>query len=123
MVSFTMSFFSQNPKKENNRKKDFKKSPMVRDIVFAPQKRTLSFKEKIWKKELTSKDIKEFFKKHQNRFVFALAVFIFAGGIFGYLLISRADVAYLYPTSCLGGWENPQNAQGKPDLDKNAIPE
>ncbi len=31
----------------------------------------------------------------------------------------RANVAIFYPNTCLGGWENPQNAQGKPDVEFN----
>lgn len=32
---------------------------------------------------------------------------------------SHAEVAVFYPKTCLGGWENVANAQGKPNLDKN----
>lgn len=32
---------------------------------------------------------------------------------------SRAEVAVFYPKTCLGGWENVANAQGKPNLDGN----
>ncbi len=49
-----------------------------------------------------------------------LIIFVFAGGIFTYLLISKAEIADFYPAACLGGWENPQNVQGKPDLGQGA---
>jgi hypothetical protein len=41
-------------------------------------------------------------------------------GFFGRLFVSRANIAQFYPTSCLGGWQNPQNASGKPDLEIGA---
>lgn len=41
----------------------------------------------------------------------------------GSVFVSKANVATFYPDSCLGGWENPANASGKPDLDSSAKPE
>jgi hypothetical protein len=112
-----------NIKKKNNRQESAIKTLILKDVIFAPQKSTVSFKEKHWRIEINSKDLKNFFRKNKKRIVFALVIFIFIWGIFGYLFVSRADVAYFYPSACLGGWKNPQNAQGKPDLGGNAAPE
>lgn len=46
-----------------------------------------------------------------------VALFI---GISIFSLIVKAEVTNLYPGSCLGGWINTQNAQGKPSLDNGA---
>src|SRR4030042_6172975 len=47
-------------------------------------------------------------------------IFLTALGWFIYGTFIRAEKASFYPTSCLGGWQNPQNAEGKPDLDEGA---
>ncbi len=41
----------------------------------------------------------------------------------GSVFVSKANVATFYPDSCLGGWDNPSLASGKPDLDTNASPQ
>lgn len=47
-------------------------------------------------------------------------IFLTALGWFIYGTFIRAEKAQFYPTACLGGWQNPQNAEGKPDLDEGA---
>ena len=41
--------------------------------------------------------------------------------IVGYFLSpkGKADVATFYPTACLGGWNNPRNAEGEPQTTNN----
>lgn len=41
--------------------------------------------------------------------------------IVGYFLSpkGKADVATFYPTACLGGWNNPRNAEGEPQTTRN----
>ena len=39
-----------------------------------------------------------------------------------FLHYSTATITNLYPANCLGGWENPQNAQGEPDIGENPSP-
>ena len=51
--------------------------------------------------------------------IITFASLAFLGSVF----VSKANVATLYPDSCLGGWDNPINASGKPDLDSSAKPE
>ncbi len=40
-----------------------------------------------------------------------------------YSLFVRANIFNYYPSSCLGTWDNPQNAQDEPSLGPNAKPE
>lgn len=53
-----------------------------------------------------------------------LGIFVLAIGLFFaiHLIFVKADVATFYPTSCLGGWTNPSNAEGEPNVaDGNTI--
>ena len=43
---------------------------------------------------------------------------VMIGGILFWFRIGRSQTAAFYPSSCLGGWEHPENAQGKPDVDQ-----
>jgi hypothetical protein len=47
-------------------------------------------------------------------------VLVIAGAGMWQQLVGHAEVAKLYPGSCLGGWESPQQAQGKPDVVEDA---
>lgn len=52
--------------------------------------------------------------------ILGVFIILIAAGWFFYGYITRAEKAQFYPTSCLGGWQNPQNAEGKPDLAEDA---
>ncbi|MBI3638290.1 hypothetical protein HY227_00925 [Candidatus Wolfebacteria bacterium] len=106
--------------KNKEKKKSSRKPKEIRDIKQTKESREISFKEKKWRVEFSKKDIKHFFKKNKFRLIYILSAVVFSFGIFGYFFIGRADIVDFYPSSCLGGWENPQNAQGKPDLSENA---
>lgn len=48
--------------------------------------------------------------------IITFASLAFLGSVF----VSKANVATFYPDSCLGGWDNPLYASGKPELDSSA---
>lgn len=48
---------------------------------------------------------------HRLGLIVILAIVVFLTHYF----FIRADIANFYPASCLGGWQNPQNAQGLPE--------
>ena len=51
---------------------------------------------------------------------YAVGILLFTAlaiGFAAYLTIARAETVGLYPGSCLGGWINTQNAQGRPNLE------
>lgn len=52
-------------------------------------------------------------KRRRRALLALLVLLIFLGG--SGLFRTQAQVATLYPTTCLGGWENPQHAEGEPD--------
>ncbi len=115
-----LSFFIKKPCLKN---KNQHRSKRIEDVVLKSGKKKLSLKEKVWRIELTARDIKNFFRQHRPVLITSLIALVIVTGFFGYLLITQADVANFYSTSCLGGWQNPQNAQGKPDVGENGLAE
>lgn len=69
---------------------------------------------------LKERRIFAFFRMHGKKIAATSAVVVLFIGILGYWFSGSAKIAYFYPSSCLGGWENPQNAQGIPDLKSGA---
>ena len=101
----------------------FNSNKKIEDVFFAPKRKAVHLREKVWRLELKNRDLKQFFKNTWSRFIFVAVVFIFIVSFFSYLLVTQAEVANFYPTSCLGGWQNPQNAQGRPDVGENSLAE
>lgn len=56
------------------------------------------------------------------RFILPLALPIGALALMPWVLPHAAAIK-LYPTTCLGGWENPKNAEGVPDLPIKSSPD
>jgi hypothetical protein len=92
-----------------------KSAPQMQDVFFDEKKEVVSLREKTITIELSKKALRDFYFTHHT---FILSI------LFGVTLItiglffsqSKADTALLYAGQCLGGWENPENAQGAPDL-------
>lgn len=105
-----MNFFWKN---KNNKKKPFN----TKDVIFPHENKVVRLKERTLKIEVSAKKIKESFKNHRTRFILTGALLIVVVGAGYFLFPSKADVVYSYPTSCLGGWENPQSAQGQPNIE------
>ena len=61
--------------------------------------------------QATARKIVRYRWKITGAVVLASAALILTHGFF-----ARADIATFYPTSCLGGWINPQGAEGAPDV-------
>ena len=70
---------------------------------------------RIWHFDIYPDHISSFFARH---------IHLLGWGIFGLVIIlifvstfsTRASIARFYAQSCLGGWENPQGAQGIPEV-------
>jgi hypothetical protein len=104
---------------KKNRKN--KKQPFnTKDVIFSRKNKVVCLKERTFNIEISRNKIKEFFEGHRPRFVLIGVVVILIAGVGYFLFPSRADVAYFYPTSCLGGWGSPQNAQGQPNVELGA---
>ena len=80
-----------------------------------PEENVLSLRKKIWKIEFDPTAIKTFFSMHQKP-LGIIGFVIFALTLSTVSFHTQANVATFYPTSCLGGWENPIGAQGEPDV-------
>jgi hypothetical protein len=97
----------------------------MKDTFFDTDKKTLSLRPVPHKESLRVHIIRSLseWKKRNRTWVPAL-VFL---GILSITIVvavqkSHAEIISFYPTSCLGGWKNPSNAQGKPDITGNYDP-
>ncbi len=99
-----------------------KRAPERKTSDFRPgtEPHTLVLKKKeAWKIEMSAEGMKRFWGRHKIALVAVLAVLV-AGAVTRYVLVGFASTADFYPSSCLGNWENVQNALGKPDLPPGA---
>lgn len=99
-------------------KKD--KHPKVLDVGLEKDNKTIVFKKKQWKIEFTFEDLKNKFNQNKKIIFSFFGIFVLIFLIARYLYLTKAETVEVYPSSCLGGWQNPQNAAGKPDLSKDA---
>ena len=91
--------------------------------LFLSRKPIIFLKKKTLKIEFKPDDIKRFLKYHKRFFVFSLTMAVSVFGAVIYLAVTKAEIIDFYPVACLGGWENSQNVQGRPELGKDALPE
>lgn len=108
--------FLKNLKKKN--KKFFKsRTPQNPPISVRVDKKTktIFLGEKKWKFEFTKTDIKNFFHRNVYR-ISILTIFVVSLLTVFVSSTSKASVAQLYAGACLGGWENPGNAEGAPQV-------
>ena len=89
----------------------------VEDILPNSKNKILSLKKRIIQITIDVSKIKDFFNDHKKNFyiiggfIASLVVILFAFNIKAEILKTN-----LYPDVCLGGWQNPKNAQGIPDV-------
>jgi hypothetical protein len=93
----------------------------INDIVFKPRQRVVRLRERSLILEISWFNLFRLLRRYWVRAGISTAiivgVIIFVSGNVG-----RANIATLYATSCLGGWDNPQLAEGSPDV-KEAKPD
>lgn len=109
-----MVFFKKNNKHNKN-----EKDQRFYDLKFNPDKSTIVLKNKRKDLVFNLQNLKYFWYKFRNKIILGFVFLIIISFIFNYFLFSRAEILEFYPSSCLGGWQNPQNAQGKPELESN----
>ena len=87
----------------------------INDIIFKPHQRVVRLRERSLILEISWLNLFRLLRHHWIRAGISTAiivgVIIFVSGNVG-----RANIATLYATSCLGGWDNPQLAEGSPDV-------
>lgn len=69
--------------------------------------------------EIRENDVRRFIGRHIVPAA-TLGVILVAVGALYLVLRTDAQVAFFYPTACLGGWENSANAQGMPEVSVDA---
>ncbi len=95
---------------------------LVHDILSRPRQRVVRLRERSWHLEVSASAFVRLLARHRVRSgVAALLVLVLVAGLLRG--VGRANIATLYATSCLGGWANPQLAEGEPDLAPEADPE
>lgn len=94
----------------------------VQDVFFDDNKEVLSLREKKLTIEFSRKALAKIYLEHRGA-VLAIACIIVVGSYAIFSNSSKANTALFYATQCLGGWENPELAEGKPSLDDGAAGE
>ncbi|MCX6755694.1 MAG: hypothetical protein NT068_04145 [Candidatus Nomurabacteria bacterium] len=98
------------PKKDEKAKHFF-----MQDIVRRTIENHPILKENLPIVEIHFDRMKELFREHR-RAIFGVLTLVISLSILSAFSMGHASVTNFYPTSCLGGWEHPENAQGEPDL-------
>jgi len=94
-------------------------SKKIHDVFFAPERQTVSLRRREAKIEIDLWKIRQFILFHRYAFL-SLGSFLVLTTALAFSFISHADTALFYPDSCLGGWQNPEQAAGKPDLNSSS---
>src|SRR3989344_4224849 len=102
--------------------KKHKQAKKINDVFFDPSRSILSLREKSWKVQVDLSSFKFFFRPSLKRFLKlgSMALLLVVSLIMGRFLVARSSVELFFPQNCLGGWVNPQNAAGEPDLPLDA---
>ena len=88
----------------------------MRDIIFDPKKKVVRLK-----REEPLEKIIRLFRRLGAPATSTLSIFLVAMLVLGYQsFVAKADVAYFYPSTCLGDWQNPELASGGRDTDEGA---
>jgi hypothetical protein len=97
-------------------------SPKARSLdgIFqVHKKKILDLNKHYWVVRIDKDFFKGFFIKH-HRLMSLVGVFLIVTILGSFSGFARADVATFYPSTCLGGWEHPENAEGEPSLSAGA---
>lgn len=81
-----------------------------------PEENVLSLRKKEWVIRIDPKQIKDFLYLHKHTLIFIFTFFATCAFIIG-TSSTNASVATFYPGTCLGGWQNVENATGEPSVD------
>lgn len=92
----------------------------MRDIFVDPKKKVVSLRKRAYRLEIGSFELSDFLKRHPRAVRFSVPALILLLVFLNFRYVTRAEMAVFYPESCLGGWSNPQNAQGAPDVSSNS---
>lgn len=85
-----------------------------------PKENVLSLRKNVLIVEFSREALNKFIGRYRNIFL-PLSIILVVVVASSIALRSRADVASLYSSKCLGSWENSHNAEGKPEVTKGDI--
>ena len=86
------------------------------DVVFGKRENVLSLRSRVVHVEFSVAAAHRAYQKHRLVLI-GCGVFLILGIAFGvFRSVTWADSAVLYPSTCLGGWNNPQHAEGELDV-------
>lgn len=88
----------------------------MHDTFHNPRKKVVHLGPRSINIELSRKGGHELYIKYRPQFLGVCSIALLVLVFWTYRLTTRANSATLYPAACLGGWVNPHNAEGKPDV-------
>lgn len=94
------------------------KNTWIEDVAISGKSKVLSLRPTYFVIKIDKQKIRELFSKDKYFIGYGLVVLLVLA-ISSLSSPTKADVVNFYPTSCLGGWENPENATGAPSLEKD----
>ncbi|HEV2601809.1 MAG TPA: hypothetical protein VGT41_05975 [Candidatus Babeliales bacterium] len=104
-------------KKNKKFKKNKANKFLIQDIKKVSKNKPLLLRKDPFTIEVSRKALKKIITKYKVAIPVIIFIIIFLTGTFFYKHITHADIAILFPATCLGGWTNTQNAANKPDND------
>ncbi len=81
-----------------------------------PEENILSLRKKEWVIRIDPKQIKDFLYLHKHTLIFIFTFFTACAFIIS-TSSTNASVTTFYPGTCLGGWQNVENATGEPSVE------
>lgn len=94
------------------------KNTWIEDVTISGKSKVLSLRPTYFVIKIDKQKIRELFSKDKYFIGYGLVVLLVLA-VSSLSNPTKADVVNFYPTSCLGGWENPENATGAPSLEKD----
>ena len=104
------------------RKRKTSSSRKISDVFDNPRKKKLKLRSRHIRIELSAKAWRPLYARYRFQSFVAIGLILIVAVFGTYRLTTHATIAILYPTACLGGWVNPHNAEGKPDVAPGADP-
>ncbi len=98
------------------------KNKKISDFGPSSKPQIVMLRERIWRFEISQSKVRRFFRDHKLGSIIGLII-ILSLIVVRFAFVGFASTADFYPSSCLGNWENVQNALGKPDLPPGASQE
>jgi len=95
------------------------KTHFFNDIFLIPKKKLLDLHKRYLVIRIDTDFFKSFFASHHH-LISLITFFLIIAIVSIFYGFTQASVATFYPTTCLGGWEHPENIEGEPSLSSDA---